>query len=229
MDSYKSIEAKIWGSVSMLTSGILTSLIYGLLSDTSYSLVIDGQYYEIMSVGGSLWHAIGIVVFTFLGIWVLIFLLIPRLLKVCKRLCYDRIKPVSVKEAIKVLDEANTTIKELYPIFCAEKNYPSQSDFLKLYSRNISKTVLLLHKSFLPKNKRARKKIESYFRQPQFSSIISINQKISVYELASVVDLLKKIVQELNCTAENDALLVKDCAGMNAYLTELEQLNPMQT
>ena len=63
MDSYKSIEAKIWGSVSMLTSGILTSLICGLLSDTSYSLVIDGQYYEIMSVGGSLWHAFGYLYF----------------------------------------------------------------------------------------------------------------------------------------------------------------------
>ena len=72
MNGYKSIETKLWGEVSMLTSGVLTSLIYGLLSGSSYNFAIDGKHYEITSVGMNSWCAIGLVVLTFLSLWTLI-------------------------------------------------------------------------------------------------------------------------------------------------------------
>lgn len=220
MDDYKSIEIKVWNVISMLTSGVLTSLIYGLLSSSSYSLNIGDRYYEITSVGMNPWHAIGLVGLTFLGIWVIISVLIPRILKIRKRFSYDKIKKITAKEAIKALDDAGNAIKELYPAFNVRNN-----DYLKLYSRNLARTVLLLHRKLLPQNKRLRNRIrDSYFRNSGYDLIISIDQRISRYELASEIKLLKYMVGQLDLAAGDDALLKEDCREMNEALDELKEL-----
>lgn len=228
MNGYKSIETKLWSEVSMLTSGVLTSLIYGLLSGSSYNLDIDGKHYEITSIGMSSWCAIGLVVLTFFSLWALISLLIPCLLRIRKRFAYDKIKKVSAKEVMKVLDEANATIKELYPIFSTKNDSPTNSDYLKLYSRDLAKTILLLHRNLLPQNKQLRKRIATYFRHCGHASIISIEQKISSYELASDVYLLRCMVEQLGLVAGDDALLAKDCKEMEKVLVELGQIAPIQ-
>lgn len=227
MNSYKTIEPKLWSEVSILTSGVLTSLIYGLLSGSSYNLDIDGKHYEITSTGMSSWCAIGLVILTFFSLWVLISLLIPCLLRIRKRFAYDKIKKASAKEIMKVLDEVSAAIKELYPIFNTKNDSPSHSDYLKLYSRDLAKIILLLHRNLLPQNKRLRERIETYFRHCEHASIISIDRKISSYELASDVSLLRCMVSQLNLVTGNDALLVKDCKEMEKVLVELEQMNPM--
>ncbi len=227
MNSYKTIESKLWNEVSMLTSGVLTSLIYGLLSDSSYTLDIDGKHYDITSTGMRSWYAIGLVILTFFSLWVLISLLIPCLLRIRKRFAYDKVKKASAKEIMNVFDEVRATIKELYPIFNTNNDSPNQSDYLKLYSRDLAKTILLLHRNLLPQNKRLRMRIETYFRYCEHASIISIDHKISSYELASDVSLLRSMVNQLNLVAGNDALLAKDCKEMEKALVELEQMNPM--
>ena len=220
MDDYKSIEIKVWNVISMLTSGVLTSLIYGLLSSSSYNLNIDGRYYEITSVGMNPWHAIGLAGLTFFGIWVIISVLIPRILKIGKRFSYDKIKKITAKEAIKALDDAGNAIKEFYLAFNVRNN-----DYLKLYSRNLARIVLLLHRKLLPQNKQLRNRIrDSYFRNSEYDSIISIDQKISRYELASEINLLKYMVDQLDLVAGDDALLKKDCRQMNEALGDLEKL-----
>lgn len=227
MNGYKTIETKLWNEVSMLTSGVLTSLIYGLLSGSSYNLDIDGMHYEITSTGMSSWCAIGLVILTFFSLWALISLLIPCLLRIRKRFAYDKIKKASAKELIKVLDEASTMTKKLYPIFKDERSPHSSSDYLKLYGRDLAKIISLLHRKFLPQNKRLRKRIETYFRRCEHASIISIDQKISGYELAANIALLRCMVNQLNLAAGDDALLKKDCKKMEEDLVELEQMNPL--
>lgn len=227
MNGHKTIEKKLWSVVSMLTSGVLTSLIYELLSGSSYNLDIDGKHYEITTTGMNSWCAIGVVVLTFFALWALISLLIPFLLRIRKRFAYDKIKQVSAKDLLKVLDEASATIKAVYPIFNAKSKDPSNNDYLKLYSRDVAKTILLLHRKFLPSNKRLRKRIETYFRHYQHTSIISIEQKVSSYELAANVTLLRNIVEQLSGVAGEDALLGKDCEEMKKALAELSQMNPL--
>lgn len=227
MNSYKTIESKLWSEVSMLTSGVLTSLLYGLLSGSSYSLEVDGKHYEITSTGMSPWCAIGLVILTFFSLWILISLLVPRLLRIRKRFAYVKIKKASAKEIMKVLDEASATIKELYPIFNGKNDSPNNSDYLKLYSRDLAKTILLLHRNLLPQNKLLRRRIETYFRRCEHASIISIDQKVSDYELAANIALLRRMVNQLNLVAGDDALLKTDCKNMGGYLLELEQITPL--
>ena len=227
MNGHKIIETKLWSGTSMLTSGVLTNLIYELLSGSSYNLDIDGKHYEITAAGMNSWCAIGVVVLTFFSLWALISLLIPFLLRIRRRFAYDKVKQVSAKELLKVLDEAGATIKEIYPIFNAESKDSSSDNYLKLYSRDVEKTILPLHGKFLPPNKRLRKRIETYFRHYQHSSIISIEQKISSYELAANVALLRCMVEKLNGVAGEGTLLKKDCKEMVSALDELEQMYPL--
>lgn len=224
MKSYKTIETKLWSEVSMLTSGVLTSLIYGLLSGSSYSLIIEGTHYEITSTGMNSWCAIGLVMLTFFSLWAIISWLIPCLLRIRKRFVYDRIERVSVKELLMVLGETSDMTKRLYPIFNAENKDSNNSNYLKLYSRDLARITLLLHRKFLPQNKYLRKRIETYFRCCDHASIISIDQKISGYELAANIALLRCMVNQLSFIADNDALLLKDCKEMDTDLLELEQM-----
>ena len=222
MNDYKKIETKLWSEVSMLTSGVLTSLIYGLLSEATYTLDIDGRLYEITSTGMNPWCAIALVALTFFALWACISLLIPVLLRIRKRFAYDTVRKTSAKELMKVLDETSNTVKNLYPVFSTENE-----ELIKLYSRDIAKIILLLHRHLLPQNERLRKRIEGYFRYSEHSSIITINKKISGYELAANLRLLKCMVTKLSCAVGTDALLSKDCKEMNAALADIEQMKPI--
>lgn len=226
MNGYKVVETKLWNAVSMLTSGVLTSLIYGLLSGSSYELNIEGKHYEVTSTGMNSWFAFGLIVITFFGLWTLISVLIPWLLRIRKRFAYDKIKKITAKDLIRVLNETKDSIEDLYPIFDSENG--KNKDLLRLRSREVAKTVLHLHSTFLPQNKRLRKRIEKYFRQHEHATIVTIDRKISGYELAAAVALLRNMVGQLKLVAGNDALLGKDCAEMEAKLKDLDQLNPLQ-
>lgn len=222
MNDYKKIETKLWNEVSMLTSGVLTSLIYGLLSEATYTLDIEGKLYEIKSTGMNPWCAIALVVLTFFALWACISLLIPVLLRIRKRFVYDKVKKISAKELMKVLDETSNTVKKLYPVFNTESG-----DLIRLYSRDIARIILLLHRYLLPQNIRLRKRIEAYFRYSEHASIITIDKKVSGYELAANLKLLKRMVTKLTRIAGNDALLSKDCKEMSAALADIEQLKPV--
>lgn len=224
MNSYKTVEAKLWNAVSMLTSGVLTNMIYGLLSGSSYELNVDGKHYEITSTGMNIWHAFAIIIFTFLSLWALISVLIPFFLKIRKRFEYDKIERSTAKDLIRVLDETSESIKDLYLIFDSANG--KNKDLLRLHSRELAKAILRLHRTFLPQNKRLRKIIEKYFRQYTHATIVTIDQKVSGYELAAAVALLKNMVSQLKLVADNNTLLEKDCTMMEDKLNDLDQLNP---
>ena len=226
MNSYKTVETRLWNAVSMLTSGVLTSLIYGLLSGSSYELNIEGKHYEITSTGMNIWCAFGLIVITFLGLWILISILNPWLFRIRKRFSYDKIKKITAKDLIRVLDETKGSIKDLYLIF--DSSNGKNKDLLRLHSRELAKTILRLHSTFLPQNKRLRKIIEKYFRQYEHATIITIDQKVSGYELAATVALLRNMVSQLKLAAGNDALFEKDCTEMEDKLNDLDQLTPSQ-
>lgn len=226
MNSYKTVETKLWNTVSMLTSGVLTSLIYGLLSGSSYELNIEGKHYEVTSTGMNIWCAFGLIVITFLSLWTLISVLIPWLLRIRKRFAYDKIKKITAKDLIRVLDETKGSINDLYVIFDSANG--KNKDLLRLHSRELAKTILRLHSTFFPQNKRLRKIIEKYFRQYEHATIVTIDQKVSGYELAAAVALLQNMVSQLKMVAGNDALLEKDCTKMEDALNDLYQLNPLQ-
>lgn len=222
MNGYKVVEKKIWNIVSMLTSGVLTSLIYGLLSGSSYRLKIEGQNYEVASTGMNLWCALVLVIVTFLSLWALISTLIPWLIRIRKRFAYDKIKKITAKNLISVLDETKDSIRKLYLIFSPEN--AKNEHLLRLHSRELAKTILRLHGTFLPQNRQLRKTIEKYFRQYEYSTIITIDQKVSGYELAAAVALLRYMLRQLQLAAGSDVLLIKDCANMKDALNDLEQL-----
>lgn len=225
MNNYKPIETKLWNDLSMLTSGVLTSLIYELLSGSSYQIDIEGRRYEITSIGMSGWCSFGLVVITFLGLWTLISVLIPWLLRIKQRFTYDKIKNISVKELIRTLNDSKASVKDLYPIFCAMDRNDQSEDLIKLHCRDLAKSILLLQRKFLPQNKRLRKNIEKHFRQHEHATIISIEQKLSGYELAAVIALLRKMVNQTKIVARNDALLSKDCTEMESALNKLDELS----
>lgn len=226
MNNYKSFEAKLWNAISMLTSGVLTSLIYGLLSDVSYMLEIEGKQYKIFSVGTSLWGELGIILITFFVFWAVISVLIPMLLRIKKRFTYDKIKRVSAKELIRTLDVAKESIKNLYPIFYAEKNNDiPDTDLVALHVRELARIILLLHSNFLPHNQKLRKTIEKYFRRHEHSSVISIDRNVSSYEFKATIALLRKMVMSASEKGSSDKLLEQDCAEMKKNLDELGELS----
>lgn len=225
MNDYKSIETKVWNAVSVLTSGVLTSLIYEAISSSSYVLEINGKQYVFTSIGKSIWGAVGFILAIFLLLWTVIYVIIPLLLRIRKRFTYDKIRRVNAKDLVKTLDMAKELVKELYPVFCAEGDDTPDPYLIKLHNRDLTKTILLLHGKFLPHNKKMRKAIENYFRNPNHSSIITIDRKISSYEFDSVIALLRKMVSGVKLNGCGDKLLKKDCAEMEKALNDLDELS----
>lgn len=225
MNDYKTIEAKLWNAISMLTSGVLTSLIYGLLSASSYEIDIEGKQYTITAIGMSDWVALTIVLITFLGLWTLISVFIPWLLRIKRRLSYDKIKKITAKELIRTLDEVEVSIKELSPIFFTPKDNAQHLNQIKLHCRDLAKIILLLKRRFLPQNQALRKTIKKYFRQYEHTTIVTMQQKVSGYELNSVVEILRDMVATAQTKLDivNDKLLSKDLKEMEIMLNELRK------
>ena len=224
MNRYKKIETKLRNEINILTSGVLTSLIYGLLSESSYELVWEGKHYTITSNGMSLWHALGLVVVTFLGLLAFISLFIPWMLKVRKRFVYASIKKVTARDLVEMIDETKLTIEELYPIFDSQNKDMQIQHIQKLHSRDLARTILRLHKKFLPQNKHIRDTIKKHFRNYNHSSIITIDRKISVYEFSSIISILKSMVSQLKLGSGDDLLLKKDCTEMENAIHDMEKL-----
>lgn len=224
MDNYKSIETKLWNAISVLTSGVLTSLIYEAISESSYVLEIEGKQYVFTSTGIGFWGALGIILVVFLFLWAVISKLIPLLLRLKRRFSYDKIKRINVKELIKTIDNVKESITILYPILCAENKAEFDLVFARLHNRQLAKTILLLHRKFLPSNKKMRKTIKGYFRNADHSSVITIDKKISSYEFLSIIVLLREMVKSIKETDCTDELLEKDCIEMEKALDELDKL-----
>ena len=224
MNDEKIFENKLWGQISALTSGVLTSLLYELLSGSSYELDIEGKQYEIVSTGMSTWFAFGLVLLTFMGLWAIFSWVLPWLSKIRKRFVYDKVKKTTAKELIKVLDEAKRKIKELYPFFAHQEDAPIKEDIIVLHGRELAMIISLLHRKFLPKNKRLRKRVEQYFRHSEHATITTIAKHISAYELAADIALLKSMVAQLKKYAGRDALLNHDCTEMEGKLNDLAKM-----
>lgn len=224
MDNYKSFETKLWNGISVLTSGVLTSLIYESISKSSYVLEIEGKQYVFTSTGAGFWGAMGVILVTFFFLWAVISILIPLVLRIKKRFTYDKIKRVNAKELIKTIDKVKESIMFLYPIFCTENKAEFHPEFARLHNRDLAKTILLLHRKFLPSNKKLRKSIKGYFRNADHSSIITIDKKISNYELLSIIVLLREMVESIKETDYADELFQKDCIEMENALDELDEL-----
>lgn len=224
MNDEKIFENKLWGQISALTSGVLTSLLYDLLSGSSYELDIEEKQYEIVSTGMNTWFAFGLVLLTFLALWAIFSWVLPWFSRIRKRFVYDKVKKTTAKELMRVLDEAKQKTKELYPFFLHQDDTPIQAELIVLHGRELAMIISLLHKKFLPQNKRLRQRVEQYFRSSEHAAITTIAKKISAYELAAEIALLKCMVAQLKMLASKDALLDRDCAEMVNKLNDLEKM-----
>ncbi len=224
MNDEKSFEEKLWSQISVLTSGVLTSLLYELLSGSSYELDVEGKQYEIVSTGISTWCAFGLVILTFFCLWAVFSLVFPWISRIRKRFVYDKVKKITAKELMKVLNEVKMKIKELYPIYDLQKGTPLNEDLIKIHGRDVAIIISLLHRKFLPQNKRLRKRVEQYFRHSEHATITTIDKKVSAYELSADIVLLKRIVAQLKMFAGSDALLYHDCTDMEEKISDLEKM-----
>lgn len=229
MNDEKTFEKKLWGQISALTSGVLTSLLYELLSGSSYELNIEGKQYQIASTGLNTWCAFGLVILTFLGLWAIFSLILPWLSRIRKRFAYDKVKKTTAKELIRVLDEVKLKIKELYPFFDCQEDTPIKEDLIILHGRELAMIISLLHRKFLPKNKWLRKRVEQYFRHSEHATITTIAKHISAYELATDIALLKSMVSKLKMFAGRDDLLNHDCTEMENKLNDLEKMKALSS
>lgn len=225
MSSYKTIENNLWKASFPLVSGVLTSLIYEKLSSPSYMLDVHGEQFLFTSTETKFWRTVVFIIVTFLLIWAVIFAVIWLIQCLRKRFSYDKIKRVNAKDLVNTLDAAKVSVVELYPVLCNESGDASCTYLVKLHGRDLARIILLLHGKFLPHNQKMRRTIENYFRNPNHSSIITIDRSISGYEFSSMITILKKMVSTVESTARDDKLLEKDCNEMKKNLDELFELS----
>lgn len=228
MNDEKLFENILWGQISALTSGVLTSLLYELLSGSSYKFDIEGKQYEIVSTGMDTWLAFGLVLLTFFCLWAIFSWFLPWFSRIRKRFVYGKVKKTTAKELIRVLDETKQTTKELYPFFIHQDSDSIQEELIVLHSRELAMTISLLHRKFLPQNKRLRQRVEQYFRHSEHATFTTITKKISAYELAAEIGLLKSMVAQLKMLAGKDILLDRDCAEMAKKLNDLEKMKVLE-
>lgn len=224
MNDEKTFERKIWRQISALTSGILTSLLYELLAGSSYKLDIAGTQYEIISTGMETWPAIGLVTLIFFALWAVFSLIVPWVARIRKRFTYAQVKKSTAKGLMKTLDEVKMKIAELYPIFYSQKGTPLKGELIKIHGRDLEVLISLLHKEFLPQGTWQKKRVEQYFRCYKYRTIETITNKVSAYELASDVSLLKDMVAQLKMFVGDDKLLEHDCTEMEEMLGDFEKM-----
>lgn len=227
MVHYKTIEGKLRGAITALTSSILTSLIYDTISNTSYVLQTSEKQYTLTSTGNSFWENIVFILLVFSIIWIIISIIIPIGLRLKEQVSYRKINQPTRKTLVSTFNQSKEIAASLRPVFMNEIGVALDLDMAKLYTKDLAKVITALHKNFKPHNQKIQKHIVDHFRKPAHSSIFNINSGISDYEFFALIAMLKKMVENVqNCaTGTKEELFLKDCKEMLNYLKELEKIS----
>lgn len=225
MNNTGAFEKKLWGQISALLSGTLTNLLCDLLPASSYKVTINYHQHEVTFTRIGTWTALGLVLLLFLSLWVFIFFVVPRCLRLITRFTYPSIKKRSANDLLTVLDNVTRKTTELHSIFNLPENTPNKSELLKAHGRALLIIISLLYKEFLPSNIKQQKRVEQYFRSPKFAVLATTTEKISDYELTSDILLLESMVTQLKrCASKKDDLLIRDCKNAEEKLADLKKM-----
>ena len=219
MNEYGLFEEKAINAIGALTSGVLTSLIYDGITKSSYLVKREGINYIIYSIGTNPWSTIVFVLLMFCLIWASITIALPQILVLKKRISYARIPRFKQKELLKIIENSKVTTIRLMKVFSEDTK---DNDLQILYFRDITRTVLVLHRSFCPRSKIMKKRVEQFFRTKEHSTIYSIDRKGSGYEFIIVIKMLRQLIEQVKNTQINNLLFDKDYKQVTCLLNELD-------
>lgn len=217
-------ESPLWGSISALLSGLITSLVIPLLSTTNFEYTIDGKKYFINQIPGSLLETLGKVIltlFVFGLLWTTL-AFIPDALR--RRFCYWKKKTYSNKDICKLIDKS---VKQLMDIAECRKNtvyYLPPETFWRLKLKELASIIQVLYCAFISENSRSKRRIGDYFRRNHESIL---GNQTSLYQVIGLINGIDLFLNEAEVAAEKenlDSLLKSDCQTLREKINCLKEI-----
>lgn len=217
-------DSPLWGSISAIISGIMTSLIYPLVSTNNYVCIVEGKTFDINQIPDPLLVTLGkmlllLIVFGLLWIGIAF---VPALWR--KRFYYWKKKTYSNRDICQLI--ANNS-NQLLAISECRKNAEycfTAEIFWKLKLRDLSAIIQSLYRAFISDNARSQSRMKDYFRK-SFQSVLG--DQASMYQLVGLIDgidLLLKEAESVTETENSDNLLNSDCHVLREKLDYLKGL-----
>lgn len=220
-------ESKLWKAITAVASSIITNLLYSFLSHSSYVLQPEGgQYIIIPSDSNTKNNALSFIciLLLFFVLWGILSTVIPISTKIIKKIRFKKMKFHSRDDLVNTITRTKEQAINLRELFCNEQYLISNFDLAKLQIRTLATIISTLHAKFIPHDQQRRLHMKDNFRNPDYSSIININNGISKYEFLALIELLEKMVHNVSSHTEGDDLMEQDCSQMSDMLEELKNL-----
>lgn len=225
--THQVFESKLWQAITAVASGIVTSLLYDLVSHSTYVIQQVNSQYVLMpdssNTKGTLLSVCGIFVL-FFSIWGIIIFIIQIGTKVSKQLSFKNIQKISGRKLVFEYTKAKQQTIDLNNNFYTKSKGVSNISYIKLHLRDLSVIIVSLHAHFYPHNTLQKAHMKHYFRKPDHSTIISINNTISKYEFLTLIELLYLMVSQASLYARGNILMTCDCEEMFQMLKELKSI-----
>lgn len=223
----KTSDSKLWASIAAVASGIITNLLYDLVSHTSYILLRQNSQYMIIPDNNNTKNtvfSIIIIILLFLFLWFSLIGIIQGLARIHRQFNFRKLEPLSQNKAVYVINTAKEQTFILLKTLYTNQNQEivSFENLAKLQCKNLADIIITLHRTFSPGSYNKTQHIKDYFRRTSHSSIINSITGISKYELCALIEILRKIVNEISPKLDVDNLLKKDCDEMLKMLEDLQ-------
>lgn len=217
------LESKLWQAITAVASGVITDLLYDLLSPSSYTIQdVDSQYVLIPNSNNATWFSICVILMLFFSLWGIIILIIQISTKLSKHLGGKRKPHLCGYKLVTQYTKAKEETIKLNSIFDSEMSHTPNITYIKLYLRDLSIPITSLHAQFYPHTRHQKTNLKYFFRNPEHSTILSINNIISKYEFLALIALLQKMVLLASSHVHKDKLMEKDCKDLLTMLQELD-------
>lgn len=218
------VETKLWGAMTAIPSGIITSILYDAITTTSYVLEKSGKQCVFIQEQNSIWTTFSIlggILLVFFFIWGLISGISVVVAWGCRYLKYNKPEKVSGKNLVDTFISAKEKTLELSNTVCAETTNQITSNISKLVIRELANIIISLHTKFVQHNQKREMSVRNCFRNQDRSSIIELTNEVSEYEVKALHDELHRILNIISLNID-DNLMRRDVDELNNLLADIE-------
>ena len=224
MKNANRFETKIWTAITAICSSILTSLLTDLISSNSYTILEKDKQLVIQDIPMSLYDLIVNylkLIVVFFIIWLSLNTIVYITSKIYRKVHVKKLGQINEKEMSTVLETAKQRTMTLYERLEKRAFSDVKNCYIKMNLKELSSIILLLYSYFSRPDMKGKENLRKICRKSTFSSLPSISNGISYYELEGTFKLLKLIIVEAISVETDDELLKKDCIQMDNLLNEM--------
>ena len=227
MLNIKNIETKIWTATTAICSSILTSILSDSITTSDFIVIEENNQIIIQNIPSSFLDLAlnysKLLLFFFI-IWMILYSFRYVIERIYRKLRVRSIPQIKKQKLILILDELKKRTTLLYQGLENQPNDLCREYYVKMNMRELCSITLLFRKYFFKPDTKGQNALKNICRDSNTSSFISLTDRISPYELESILALLHLIINEAKKVETTDALFQKDYAEIEQILGQIQNI-----